>query len=132
MPYKVLKDGVTLQIKHGIRRSARDRTLEIDLVHSAVFYEGDYISDEELAPVHQEQYKNDEGDIKERISKVSKKEYDKSQDADSNEYLEEYQAEGGGPVDEPRKIREALTGQDMDGPKAQVIENASKDSDSDK
>lgn len=123
MPYKVLKDGVTLDKQLTTRKQLRTGK-EVPVVRSIVYLEGDYVPDEDLSDYLTEQYKEDNGKIREKIEKVSQKEYDEYQAA-STGIIDAYQAENGGPVDEPRKIRQALTKSDLETDKAKVLESES-------
>lgn len=129
MPYRVKQDGATLKEKVGVRSSARNRTKKVDLVRGAVYAEGDYIADDKLAGVHLDALEDGNDPIHELLEEVSQSEYDENANKDEALLAEYYQAEGGGPLDEPQKIRTALTNVDLDGPKAVVVENATAEGD---
>lgn len=64
MPYKVLKDGATIQKKTG-ERVIKGKTLEV--VKSFVYSEGDIIPDEDIAPSLLSHIESNGSDLLEKV-----------------------------------------------------------------
>lgn len=128
MPFKVLQDGATIS-RLVTTRTGLKTGVEYDVVADTVYYEGDYLADDEVSPAQQEALKNGEEPISSLLEKVTKKEYEENADESGEDFISPFQAEGGGPVDEPRKIRTALVKSDLETNKAEVLDSESANAD---
>lgn len=80
MPYKVKQDGATLKKLVKISKSNRDKDREVPIYDETVYFEGDIVEDEEIAPIHVEQYDANTGNIRELIERVTTKKKSAKQD----------------------------------------------------
>jgi len=80
MPYKVKQDGATLKKLHKEVASNKDKTVKVPIYRETVYFEGDIVEDEDIAPIHVEQYDAEEGNIRELIERVTNKKKSAKQD----------------------------------------------------
>jgi hypothetical protein len=66
MPYKVLKDGATVQ-KQITTRTSRRTGKDVPVVKSFVYSEGDIISDEDIAPSLIEKLESEGSELLEKV-----------------------------------------------------------------
>lgn len=104
MPYRVLKDGATVPADSGTRKSLLNGT-EFKVYRTRVYTEGYVLADNQVSQVVKD--KLEDGD--ERVSSLLEYTDDDPTEADVDNVSERWQAEGGGEIDEPRKIQQAVT-----------------------
>jgi hypothetical protein len=68
--FEVKQDGATLKQLVSERTSFRDQNKKVPVYRQRVYLKGDKISEDVLAPIHIEQYENDEGNIRDLIKRV--------------------------------------------------------------
>ncbi len=81
MPYKVKQTGATLKklVKESASNRGGDR--KVPIYEQTVYFEGDIVEDEDIAPIHVEQYDAGEGNIRELIERVTTKKKSAKQDS---------------------------------------------------
>jgi hypothetical protein len=75
MPWKVLKDGATVQ-KNISTRTSRTTGKTRELNKSFVYLEGDIINDEDIAPSLLEKLESEGSDLLEKVEETSSEEED--------------------------------------------------------
>lgn len=126
MPYKVKQDGATIPRDRGTRKSLRDGS-EFRVYDTKVYLAGDVLTDDEVAQVVKDKLEDGDERVNNLVEEISQKEYDESKSAKSSGLIDRWQAENAGPVDEPRKVQQAVTRLDAevhDPEKAKVVEAA--------
>lgn len=126
MPYVVLKDGATVPKDTGTRYSIRDRR-EFRATQATVYAQGDYLADSEVAQPVKDAYEAGKPNVLSLIKEVSQEEYDEAPDSvKADDIASRFQAEGGGDVDEPRKVSTAITRLDAErNPALKAVQEAS-------
>lgn len=110
MPYRVKKDGATINKKVGTRRSIKTGK-DFPILQGRVYKAGVVIPDSDVDDYTKEAVKNGEAHISSLLEYVSG---GVSQESEVSNLSDTFQAEGGGPLDEPRKVQRALTGLDIE------------------
>src|ERR1044072_3282143 len=108
MPFVVTKDGATIPKDTGTRKALRTG-VEFNIYTTTVYNAGDLLADDEVSQVVKDKYESGDEKVRSLISEVSQEDYDNAEKAEVNGVIYRFQAEGGGAVDEPRKIQTAVT-----------------------
>jgi hypothetical protein len=124
MPYLVKQDGTTVIEAVSKRYSPRFPDREVWLTTAHVHKEGDVITYDIYPPL--EEKWDDEGKDA-PVKKISKKEAEKLGGSNVTDLASVFQAEGGGELDEPRKIQTALTGPDLEDEAKKEVQEAKVD-----
>jgi hypothetical protein len=132
MPYVVKQDGATIAKDMGVRRTLGTGK-EIQKHRTYVYNSGDLLADDDVSQVVKDKYEAGDEKVQSLIGYVSQEDYDSAGGGKSTGLLAAYQAENAGPVDEPRKVQQAITRLDFeyhDSDKAEVVQAAAANGDS--